>query len=423
MTDPCCADGLAAQLNAACECVSMDEAELERALRDAGASFGLGELMASHPHLFSRQAVFADDSTLRAMQELVRATERVVSLPTYRARALSDAAELARLPVRARGVFLGFDFHLSERGPQLIEINTNAGGGLLNVLLRRAQKACCEPVRKAFGVGEASAVDFFAMFRREWELARGDRLLARIAIVDDAPETQFLYPEFVLFKAMCEARGVAAVVCDPRELEIADGALVHRGAVVDLVYNRLTDFTFAEPAHHVLARALRDDLAVITPHPQAHALYADKRRLAWLSDPEQLRELGASEADIATLAQHVPRTRVVDKAEREQLWSERKRLFFKPQAGYGSKATYRGDKITKGAFEDVLNGAYVAQELVPPSSRKLLVDGESRELKADVRAFAYDGEVQLVCARLYQGQTTNFRTAGGGFAPVYATGR
>jgi hypothetical protein len=27
--------------------------------------------------------------------------------------------------------------------------------------------------------------------------------------------------------------------------------------------------------------------------------------------------------------------------------------------------------------------------------------------------------MQLVVARLYQGQTTNFRTAGGGFAPVY----
>jgi len=26
-----------------------------------------------------------------------------------------------------------------------------------------------------------------------------------------------------------------------------------------------------------------------------------------------------------------------------------------------------------------------------------------------------------MAARLYQGQTTNFRTAGGGFAPVYVT--
>ena len=41
-------------------------------------------------------------------------------------------------------------------------------------------------------------------------------------------------------------------------------------------------------------------------------------------------------------------------------------------------------------------------------------------LKIDVRNYVYGGQVQLVTARLYQGQTTNFRTPGGGFAPVYA---
>src|SRR4030067_1183541 len=44
---------------------------------------------------------------------------------------------------RTPGVFLGYDFHLDEHGPRLIEINTNAGGALLNVYLARAQKACC----------------------------------------------------------------------------------------------------------------------------------------------------------------------------------------------------------------------------------------------------------------------------------------
>jgi hypothetical protein len=39
-------------------------------------------------------------------------------------------------------------------------------------------------------------------------------------------------------------------------------------------------------------------------------------------------------------------------------------------------------------------------------------------LKFDVRAYAYAGRVQLLAARIYAGQTTNFRTAGGGFAPV-----
>jgi hypothetical protein len=39
-------------------------------------------------------------------------------------------------------------------------------------------------------------------------------------------------------------------------------------------------------------------------------------------------------------------------------------------------------------------------------------------LKYDLRVYAYAGEIQLLAARLYQGQTTNFRTPGGGFAPV-----
>jgi hypothetical protein len=36
-----------------------------------------------------------------------------------------------------------------------------------------------------------------------------------------------------------------------------------------------------------------------------------------------------------------------------------------------------------------------------------------------MRCFVYRGSVQLISARLYQGQTTNFRTPGGGFAPVF----
>ena len=46
------------------------------------------------------------------------------------------------------------------------------------------------------------------------------------------------------------------------------------------------------------------------------------------------------------------------------------------------------------------------------------VNGELTELKADIRNYVYRGEVQLVAARLYQGQTTNFRTPGGGFSNV-----
>lgn len=43
----------------------------------------------------------------------------------------------------------------------------------------------------------------------------------------------------------------------------------------------------------------------------------------------------------------------------------------------------------------------------------------SRYAKADVRLYVYEGEPLLTAARLYRGQTTNLRTPGGGFAPVF----
>jgi hypothetical protein len=412
---------LAAKLNATCHCITMDEARLEAALACEGASFGVAALRASHPHLFSSTALFVDHATLDAMRDVIAAVERVVALPAYQELALADAAGLARLTLPTRGAFLGFDFHLADHEPQLIEINTNAGGGILNAVLRRAQRACCAPVADALGADGEVADPFFGMFLEEWRLSRGEAPLRRIAIVDDAPQTQYLYPEFVLFARLCKARGVDAVICDPAELRIEGAALVADGQPIDLVYNRLTDFALTEPLHGVLSEAHARDLAVVTPHPRAHALYADKRRLVTLSDASALRALGASEADCALLVRHVPRTILVRPDEREPLWRERKTLFFKPQSGYGSKAAYRGDKLTRGVFEELLGKPYVAQALVPPSARTLRFGEETRELKVDIRNFAYAGSVQLVCARLYQGQTTNFRTEGGGFAPVYAT--
>ena len=47
------------------------------------------------------------------------------------------------------------------------------------------------------------------------------------------------------------------------------------------------------------------------------------------------------------------------------------------------------------------------------------LDGSPQARKTDVRLYVYDGQVLLTSARLYQGQTTNFRTPGGGFAPVF----
>ena len=157
---------------------------------------------------------------------------------------------------------------------------------------------------------------------------------------------------------------------------------------------------------------------VVTPHSRAHALYADKRNLTLLTDEAFLAELGVDANVRAVLLGGIPHTRLVRREDAQDLWARRKQLFFKPAAGFGSRAAYRGEKLTKRVFEETLEGGYIAQALVPPSERVVGVEGQRIGLKLDLRNYVYRGRVQLVIARLYQGQTTNFRTAGGGFAPV-----
>ena len=161
---------------------------------------------------------------------------------------------------------------------------------------------------------------------------------------------------------------------------------------------------------------------VLTPHPRAHALYADKRNLALLSDPARLAALGVAQPTIDVLRAGIPRTEEVTPERAEALWAARRGLFFKPAAGFGSRAAYRGDKLTLRVWRDIIDaGGYVAQSIALPSARRVRIDDEDSDLKLDIRAYAYMGRIELVAARLYMGQTTNFRTPGGGFAPVFLT--
>lgn len=260
---------------------------------------------------------------------------------------------------------------------------------------------------------------FLSSFRSEWRRQRGAAPLETVAIVDKDPRGQYLYPEFVLFQRLFTSNGIGAVIAAPEELALDDGHLWLGDRRIDLVYNRVTDFMLAGPDCAALAQAYRAGAAVVTPNPRAHALFANKGNLVTLSDPVALARLGGDEATVALLAKAIPRTLLVTEADAGTLWTDRARYFFKPLSGFGSKGTYRGDKLTKRVWEEIAKGGYVAQELVTPSSRTVKIDADCVPLKVDLRAFTYDGDVQLIAARLYQGQTTNFRTPGGGFAPVF----
>jgi len=409
-------------LNRDCFCRTLNMDRLREQLESEPSLKGMmANIMQNRPNLFSSTVVFISQQVQQQIDATVTAIERVAALPGYQTQALSRADASALHDFGPMGACMGYDFHLSSQGPQLIEINTNAGGLLLNVALARAQEACCDEMDWAFPSRQRRDTlkkTIFDMFASEWQLQCGSAPWRSVAIVDDGPLDQYLAPEFELFRQLFAHNGVQAVIADPSELVWQNGRLLHRGMQVDMVYNRLTDFYLTEPAHLGLRQAYEADAVVLTPHPRAHALLADKRNLIALSHDELLLAWGASAADRKLLSAGIPTTRLVTPERADELWAQRRQLFFKPVAGFGAKAAYRGDKLTRRVWNEILESDFVAQALVPPSGRKIEVDGAQTDLKFDIRAYTYAGQVQLLAARMYAGQTTNFRTQGGGFAPV-----
>jgi hypothetical protein len=369
------------------------------------ADAGLCQSLRSRQGLLSPCAILLPRHEVEQVEQAVRALHVVFSMPTL----VEAALEIARgdgLPDHGLGGWiLGFDFHLTPDGPRLIEINTNPGG-MLAVAAQARALAACRPE-----LGEAPEVEGIALdaFRDEWGRQRSDRKLDSVAIIDDDPSNQYLAPEFQLYRRLFEHAGIRASVLDPSQFQAGS---------VDMVYNRLVDFGLDSSGHAALAEAWRSGDTVVTPDPRAHFLFSDKRVMALLSDEQALRSIGVCADIAATVARVVPPTMPVTAANAEDLWLDRKRWFFKPAKGHAGKAVYRGEKLSRSTWPTILASPYVAQRTIPPS--RLAVGHTGTSLKMDLRANSWAGRVVQMAARLYEGQTTNFRTPGGGFAPVFA---
>jgi hypothetical protein len=410
------------RLNQECFCITLDRHALTEALEhEVGDEALCASLIKARPHLFSNIPVFISERETGEMLRVVQAVEAAAELPGYRDAVLSWAPEIARADFGPRGAFMGYDFHLAATGPKLIEVNSNAGGAFLNALLAKAQRACCAEVDVALGRLKADDFDraTLRMFEEEWLLQRKVGAPRRIAIVDERPTEQYLYPEFLLAQRLFQKNGIDAVIVDGSALRYEHGRLLADREPIDLVYNRLVDFSFDRPEHEALRDAYAGGAVVVTPNPHVHALYADKRNLSLLSDQARLSDWGLPPQMLADLA-GVPRTVPVTLENAERLWAVRRSLFFKPFGGHGGKAVYRGDKVTQRVWSEIVRGGYVAQDFASPGERMVKLDGTAERRKTDVRLYTYNGRILLTAARLYQGQVTNFRTPGGGFAPVYA---
>lgn len=364
----------------------------------------------------SQSPLFLSKNIVDSIKERIATLEKLIHSQPFK-----DVAHSNTTSSPSGGILMSYDFHLLNDTPKLIEINTNAGGFFINYEMLQGLDRCCEDAH-AYDPDNVEK-QILEMFRNEFAKIN-TRELRTVAIMDENPTEQFLYPEFLICKNILEKHGIHVFIVDPKEVEVNDGMARVLGTSIDLIYNRVTDFYFTKEEHaHLLALAesnTESNTTVLSPGPEDYRLFADKSNFLHLQD-RHIQEMALTKEEANVVRETIPETFRVGEDTADTLWENRKRYFFKPLNGYGGKGAYNGKGLTKKVWEDIKNSQYIAQEIIQPSTKEKENEGEIESFKYDIRAYTYRGEVLLLSARLYQGQTTNFRTPGGGFAPVFIT--
>ncbi|ABK45753.1 conserved hypothetical protein [Magnetococcus marinus MC-1] len=359
---------------------------------------------------------------LRHMVQLGRLLHDLRSNPAYLEAITPELPAIARHDPGHHSVMMGFDFHLTPQGPRLIEVNTNAGGGLLAY---RAHTPSFQG--QAFEATDDAPtrrhqLALLDAFQQEWSLfqrhnQQPPRPLQRIAIMDENPSAQFLYPEMLAFARFFQHWGIEAVVCDPSALHMTEEGVFYKGQAIDLLYMRHCDFYLETPALAGLKAAYASNTICLTPNPRLYGLLADKRRLVHLSDPQWLRELGLPTLHIERLLRTIPICRSLSSfSDRSALWSARKQWVFKPANAHGSRGVVLGKSMRQNRFNELDEATTLVQAVVPPS--QVQCPHVATPMKLDIRLFAYARRMLGVTARVYTGQITNFKDPHSGYAAV-----
>lgn len=349
---------------------------------------------------------------LRRMCKLVRLLDRLSRHAGYRSLVYQNLPETARFDPGHSAVMMCYDFHLVGEVPRLIEVNTNAGGGLLaylahDPLLAIVPESLNAKLRERLLKTFSDEIYQFSGGR--------EKKPERIVIVDENPEEQYLYPEMRAFIDLFSAWGIAAEIADPQQLGASADGVWLNGNPVDMVYNRHCDFYLESEAMAGLREAYLARKVCLSPNPHLYGLLADKRRMELWTNPLKRSEFSLSPSDLTILDETVPTSSLLSSLDLQEAWSTRKGLVFKPVDSFGSRGVLLGGKISRTRFEQQPVETTLVQELVPPSLTE--VPGAD-PMKTDLRLYAYQDQALGVTARLYRGQVTNLRTPGGGFARV-----
>lgn len=301
-------------------------------------------------------------------------------------------------------ILMSYDFHVDEQGNlKLIEVNTNAAFLALGYYMYKLHnmknpiadfkisnlKDCIENELKLFGQNPSPR---------------------HLAIIDDQPENQRLYIEFLVFNELFKSFGWQSGIYDFRQIP----------KDVNFIYNRYTDFYFEKPESANLKDLFLNKQCCFSPHPFEYFLLADKERLAdWTQDGFLEKFLDAD--SVSHIRNTLLKSYELNSQNKDHFWSRRKSLFFKPKQEFGSKRTFKGSSISRKVFDELAEEVSLAQDYVAAPEIELLLPNGPSKFKYDLRFYVYEDQLQSVVARLYQGQVTNLKTPYGGFAPVEFT--
>ena len=258
-----------------------------------------------------------------------------------------------------------------------------------------------------------------------------------MAIVDwrDVPT----WTEFEILRDAFAAAGVPTIVCDPRELMFANGALTAQGTRIDLVYRRvLVNDILAKPAECLALVDACAARAVCMANSFRCKLAHKKAFFAVLTDPSHATLFSAEER--AIIRAHVPWTRVVDDVQTDKddwrgdlleltrAWREH--LVLKPNDEYGGKGVHLGWEKTESEWETAIEaaladpyGTWVVQERIPVRREVFpQFDATGRismnDMLVDFAPYLFRGRMGGYLTRLSATGLANV-TSGGGQVPAF----
>jgi hypothetical protein len=347
-------------------------------------------------NLICNEEVIVSKENIKKIKNFIQATFELKQSENYQ----NYLIEKYQYPFEKKShhsLFMSYDFHIDQnQEPKLIEINTNAAFWLLGYELYQLN----------FKKDSALFCDLEELkrnFQEEYSLSQKKEEIKSIQIVDEKTSQQRMLIEFLCFNDLFKSWGWKSDISDVDQLKSSN-----------FIYNRHTDFYFTNSVSHDLKKVYEDGSACVSPHPFEYFLLADKERIVDWSESSFLNKFLNFESS-EVIRKVIPISQKITLENSEEIWKQRKYKFFKPMRSFGSKQSYKGASVSKKIFEECVQQGFIAQDYIQPEEVEVKTEQGLEKMKYDLRCYVYKNKLQMIIARVYQGQVTNLRTPFGGF--------